>query len=89
MSKILFSEKAWNDYLFWQDNDRKLLSKINRMLKEISRDGAMHGIGKPEPLSGNLSGKFSRRINDSERLVYEIINNNIYIIQCKGHYCGK
>lgn len=85
MSKITFSEKAWNDYLYWQGEDRKTLKRINQLLQDISRN-YFKGLGKPEALKGNLSGYWSRRIDDTHRLVYIIVNEHIEIVQCKGHY---
>lgn len=85
MSKILFDEKAFADYLYWQTQDKKTLKRINALLKDIERNG-FEGIGKPEPLKGSLSGYWSRRIDDTNRLVYKINNGNIEILSCKGHY---
>ncbi len=86
--KIVFTENAWTDYVYWQTEDRKTLKRINKLLDDISRNGN-HGIGKPEPLKGNLGGFWSRRINDSDRLVYRIDENNIYILACRYHYDDK
>ena len=80
-----FSETGWQDYVYWQTEDRKTLKKINDLLKDIDRNGNT-GIGKPEPLTGNLSGYWSRRINDKDRLIYKIDQNHIYIIACRYHY---
>jgi len=88
LSKITFSEDAWDEYLYWQMQDKKTLRKINELLKEIQRT-PFSGKGEPEGLRGNLSGKWSRRINQKDRLVYEITNDMIIIIQCKGHYNDK
>jgi toxin YoeB len=85
MSKILFDEKAFADYLYWQTQDKKTLKRINALLKDIERNG-FEGIGKPEPLKGSLSGYWSRRIDDTNRLVYKTNNGNIEILSCKGHY---
>jgi len=79
---------AWDDYLYWQTQDKKTLKRINTLLKDIDRNG-YDGIGKPEPLTGNLSGYWSRRIDDCNRLVYRIKNNRIEIIQCGSHYRDK
>ncbi|MCQ5202302.1 Txe/YoeB family addiction module toxin [Mordavella massiliensis] len=84
MNKV-FTENAWKDYIYWQTEDRKTLKKINRLLDDISRNGNT-GIGKPEPLVGNLSGFWSRRINDTDRVVYRIDENNVYILACRYHY---
>lgn len=85
MSKIVFSEKAWQDYIYWQMQDKKTVRRINSLLKDI-QSNYYEGIGKPEPLKYNLSGFWSRRIDDTNRLVYRILDNNIEILQCKGHY---
>ena len=85
MSKILFDEKAFADYLYWQVHDKKTLKRVNALLKDIERNG-FEGIGKPEPLKGDLSGYWSRRIDDANRLVYKINGEQIEILQCKGHY---
>lgn len=85
MSKITFAEDAWKEYLYWQTQDRKTLKKINSLLKEIQRT-PFEGAGKPEPLKGDLSGVWSRRINDKDRLVYRFENDIVIVEQCKGHY---
>jgi toxin YoeB len=82
---ICFTEHAWNDYLFWQQNDPQKNLRINELLKAITRD-SFKGIGKPEPLKGNLSGWWSRRIDLEHRLVYKIENKNIIVLQCRFHY---
>ena len=84
MKKIWFDE-AWEDYLYWQTQDKKTLKRINILLKDIER-GRYEGIGKPEPLRGDLSGLWSRRIDDVNRLVYRIKNDVMEIVSCKGHY---
>lgn len=85
MSKLSFSEKAWQEYLYWQQQDKKTLKRINQLLQDIDRNG-YDGIGKPEPLKGNLSGLWSRRIDDTNRLVYKLSDGFIEILQCKAHY---
>lgn len=85
MSNISFSEKAWEDYLYWQIQDKKVLRRINQIFKDIQRN-SFSGIGKPEPLKGDLSGLWSRRIDDYNRIVYRVLDNVIEIIQCKDHY---
>ena len=85
MRKVWFDE-AWDDYLFWQAQDKKTLKRINALLKDIERNGGFEGIGKPEPLKGDLNGFWSRRIDDVHRLVYRINGEVIEIISCKGHY---
>ena len=82
---LTFSEMGWDDYLYWQTQDRKTLRKINLILQDIARSGN-DGIGKPEPLRGNLSGFYSRRIDEKNRLVYRIAEDGCEIIQCRGHY---
>ena len=89
MSEIIWSDDAWEDYLYWQTQDRKNLKRINLLIKDIERNGCLTGIGNPEPLSGNLQGEFSRRINDKDRLISHIEESRIYIAQCKGHYEDK
>lgn len=85
MSKIIFTENGFSDYLYWQTQDKKTLKRINALLKDIERNG-FEGIGKPDPLKGSLSGYWSRRIDDTNRLVYKTNNGNIEILSCKGHY---
>lgn len=85
MSRLIFTEKAWADYVYWQTEDKKTLRRINLLLKDISRSG-FEGIGKPEPLKHNEQGKWSRRIDEENRLVYSIENGEIIIYQCKEHY---
>ncbi|GHV37153.1 Txe/YoeB family addiction module toxin [Spirochaetia bacterium] len=87
MRKI-FSESGWEDYLYWQEQNKKILQKINRLLKDIDRN-PLGGIGKPEPLKGNYSGYWSRRIDEANRLIYRISQDIIEIHQCKGHYDDK
>lgn len=84
MNKIWFDE-AWNDYLYWQLQDKKAIKRINAILKDIERN-YFTGIGKPEPLKGELSGFWSRRIDDKNRIVYRIKNNALEILSCRGHY---
>ena len=81
----LWQDEAWADYLYWQQQDKKLLKRINQLLKDIDRSG-YDGIGKPEPLKGALSGGGSRRIDDTHRLVYRIRDGRIEIAQCRTHY---
>ena len=77
--KINFSIQAWKEYLYFQTQDKKTLKKINELIKDIERNGALNGIGKPEKLTDNLSGLYSRRINGKDRLVYE--NDFIVILE--------
>ena len=84
MSKLTFAEKAWEEYLFWQENDKKMLKRVNLLLKDIARNGN-EGIGKPEPLR-HRDG-WSRRIDDVNRLVYQLKDDGtVEVLQCKGHY---
>ena len=80
----LWGDEAWDDYLYWQSSDKKVASKINNLLKSIERDGPMKGIGKPEPLKYRKG--YSRRVSEEDRLVYDVIDNIIYVYSCKGHY---
>lgn len=86
--KIYFTETGWADYLYWQTQDKKIIKRINQLIQDIGR-GGMDGIGKPEPLKGDLSGRWSRRIDGQNRLVYRLHNSGIEIIQCRGHYGDK
>lgn len=88
MNKI-WSDDAWEDYLYWQSQDKKTLRRINQLLRDIERSGCMAGIGKPEALTGDLQGEFSRRINDRDRLVYHIEDGKLFIAHCRGHYGDK
>ncbi len=83
--KLIWSEKSWEDYLYWQSTDKKVLKKINTLIKDIKRN-PFEGIGKPEPLKYELAGCWSRRITNEHRLVYEIADDKLYIISCKYHY---
>lgn len=83
--KIIFSETAWEDYLYWQKTDKKLLNRTNELIKAIMRT-PFEGIGKPEPLKHGLVGYWSRRINDEHRLVYKVQDDSLLIAQCRYHY---
>jgi len=83
--KILFLENGWQDYLYWQQNDKAMLRKINALIKEIERT-PLEGSGKPEPLKHNLSGWWSRRITLEHRLIYRVDAATIVILQCRYHY---
>lgn len=85
MSNIIFTEQSWEEYCYWQGQDKKTLRRINQLLQDIGRN-YFTGLGKPEPLKNNFSGFWSRRIDEKNRLVYRINNNQIEIVQCKGHY---
>ena len=82
---LLFTKQSWNDYLYWQKVDKRLVKRINSLIKDI-RSTPFEGIGKPEPLKYELQGCWSRRINDEHRLVYEIAENELRIISCRYHY---
>ena len=81
----LWTDEAWNDYLYWQTQDKKTLKRINQLIKDIERNGN-DGIGKPEALKYDLAGWWSRRIDDTHRLIYRIDNNKIIITHCRTHY---
>jgi toxin YoeB len=83
--KISFSPNSWEDYISWQNEDRKILKKINMLIKDIQRN-PYEGIGKPEPLKYDLAGLWSRRIDRDHRLVYQVIKNEILIYACRYHY---
>ena len=80
-----FTDNGWKDYTYWQTEDRKTLKRINNLIKDIERNGN-EGIGKPEPLTGDLSGFWSRRINEKDRLIYQIDGDTINILACGYHY---
>ena len=83
--RLLWEDRAWSEYLYWQTQDKKTLKRINALIKDIQRS-PYEGIGKPEPLRGNLSGWWSRRIDETNRIVYYEQGEAIYIISCLGHY---
>lgn len=82
---ISFRERAWKDYLYWQETDKPILKRINVLIKDIQRS-PFDGIGKPEPLKHQFSGFWSRRINDEHRLVYTFVDAELIIVQCRYHY---
>lgn len=82
--KLSWSENAWADYEYWQSQDKKTQKRINQLIKDIMRNGAMKGIGKPEPLK--FKKGYSRRIDESNRLYYDIEDNELIIYECRGHY---
>ena len=88
MSRIFFENDALEEYIYWQNQDRKTLKRINALLKDIQRN-PYDGIGKPEILKHDLTGLWSRRIDDNNRILYEIINEDIRIVHCKTHYKDK
>ena len=83
--KLIFSEHAWEDYLYWQRTDRKILQRINTLIRDIQR-APFQGIGKPEPLKHGLSGYWSRRITDEHRIVYKVEADSLFIAQLRYHY---
>lgn len=83
--RILWEERAWEEYCYWQLQDKKTLKRINLIIKDIQRN-SFNGLGKPEPLKENLSGYWSRRIDEVNRIVYMVDDTAIKIISCKGHY---
>ncbi len=82
---VCFTDKGWEDYLSWQETDKKNLKRINSLIKEIKRT-PFTGKGKPEPLKHSLSGFWSRRITEEHRLVYQVSNNTLSIVACRYHY---
>ena len=86
MSEKIWSDEAWDDYIYWQLQDKKTLKRINQLIQDIERNGCMEGIGNPEPLKGDLSGFWSRHIDDTNRFVYRINNDKLEILSCRGHY---
>ena len=81
----LFTENGWEDYMYWQLTDKKMVKKINSIIKDIERN-PYEGIGKPEPLRFDLAGLWSRRINSEHRLIYKIEGNRMFILACRHHY---
>ena len=83
--KFVFTELSWDDYLFWQKNDKQKLKRINELLKDISRN-PYDGLGKPELLRFNYAGFWSRRIDEEHRLIYRVVDDEIQIAKCRFHY---
>lgn len=83
--KKVWDDKAWEDYLYWQSHDKQMLRRLNTLIRDVER-APFDGIGKPEPLRGDLSGFWSRRINDEHRLVYRVKGGSLEIISCRDHY---
>jgi toxin YoeB len=83
--ELVWQSKAWEDYLYWQQTDKKVLQRINDLIKDSLRT-PFKGIGKPEPLKGNFAGCWSRRITDEHRLIYQVRDTGLYILQCRYHY---
>ena len=84
---LLFMPQAWEEYLYWQTQDKKTLKRINKLLQAIVRD-SFAGLGKPEPLRNDKSGYWSRRVDESNRIVYKVTDTSIVIISCRHHYIG-
>lgn len=82
---VSFTENAWEDYLYWQKMDKKIVKRINELIKDIKRN-PFEGLGKPEPLKYDLAEKWSRRITDEHRLVYQVGGNNLIVFACRYHY---
>lgn len=82
-------DDAWEDYVYWQAQDKKTIKKINNLLKDIERNGEASGIGKPEPLKGDFSGRWSREIDKKNRLVYRVADGVLKIYACRSHYGDK
>ncbi len=82
---LTWTDESWDEYLYWQTHDRKILKRINLLVKDLKRD-PFDGLGKPEPLKYELAGCWSRRITDEHRLVYEVVENSVVIISCRFHY---
>ena len=82
---LCWSSNAWDDYLYWQQTEKKILKRINTLIKDIMRQ-PFEGLGDPEPLKHNYSGYWSRRINREHRIVYKVDRNEITIVQCRYHY---
>lgn len=83
--KLVFSDEAWEDYLYWQKQDRKMVERINKLIQEVKRD-PFSGVGKPEPLKHALAGFWSRRITDEHRMVYRVEGGSLQIAQLRYHY---
>ncbi|MFW5761944.1 MAG: Txe/YoeB family addiction module toxin [Cyclobacteriaceae bacterium] len=83
--KYIFVEESWEDYLYWQQTDKKMLKRINNLIKDISKD-PFYGIGKPEPLKYKYRGLWSRRIDSEHRLIYQVKDDKIHIVKCRFHY---
>ena len=85
MRNLLFTDECWNDYVYWQGQDKRTLKRINVLIKDAQRE-PFEGLGKPEPLKGNLSGFWSRRIDETNRLVYQADDDVLTIVSCRYHY---
>ena len=89
IENVAFTNKGLEQYIYWQTEDRKTLKKINKLIADIKRNGERKGIGHPEPLKHDLSGKWSREIDDKNRLVYKVVGKNLEVYSCQGHYDDK
>lgn len=83
--KVTFWAEAWDQYVWWQTNDRKMVRRINLLIEDVSRNGH-EGLGKPEPLRGDLAGFWSRRIDQEHRLVYRLVGDEVQVLACRYHY---
>jgi len=83
--KYIFVDESWEDYVYWQETDKKMVRRINELLKDISRN-PFSGLGKPEPLKYKYKGFWSRRINEEHRLIYQVRENEVLIAKCRYHY---
>lgn len=83
--KISFVDESWEDYRYWQSVDKKMLKRINLLIKDITRT-PFDGIGKPEPLKHQYAGLWSRRVNSEHRLIYKVLDDEIWIVKCRYHY---
>jgi toxin YoeB len=83
--KFVFTDLSWEDYLYWQKNDKQKIKRINELLRDIVRN-PYEGIGKPEPLKFNYAGFWSRRIDEEHRLIYRVVNDEVQIVKCRYHY---
>lgn len=83
---LVWDQNAWEDYLWWQAQDRQMVKRINRLLRDVMRNGSNEGIGKPEPLKHDFAGYWSRRINDEHRLVYKVTRTEVRVASCRYHY---
>lgn len=84
--KLAWTDEGWEDYLYWQTQDRKTLKRINQLIKDILRDDPFEGIGKPEPLKHALAGAWSRRIDEANRIVYTVTEHYVIVLQARYHY---